>query len=127
QQYSVRAGRPIRPLQYQVQIESELQLANDDHRGRITTEGHKIAAADLALHLKSQFFEKTFYRTVQRRFQGPPAPGALAADSAAEYHLFSTSASRSFLALTGRSGEAALGPSAIRLLLFQEERSRPRT
>ena len=58
----------VHPLQYQLQIKPELQLADDDDRGRIATEGDKFAAADLALYLKSQVFEKTFDRTVEPNF-----------------------------------------------------------
>jgi hypothetical protein len=58
-------------LQHKVQIEPELQLADDDDGRLIAAECHDVTAANLTFDLKSQLLEKTLYRAVQRRFQDP--------------------------------------------------------
>jgi hypothetical protein len=56
-------------LQHQLQIEGELQLADDDERSAVRAERDQIAMADLSLDGKAKAFEETFDGKVERGFQ----------------------------------------------------------
>jgi hypothetical protein len=56
----IARGRPIDALQYQIEVEPELQLADDHYRRRSTLQRDEIAAPDLALHVKSQVLKEPF-------------------------------------------------------------------
>src|SRR5690606_24544271 len=63
----------IDSLQHQVEVEGELELADDDD-GRIGgAEAEQIAGADLALDLIAGRFEESLDRLIERGFHGPSA------------------------------------------------------
>jgi len=66
----IAGRRPIDALQHQIKIEPEFQLPDDYYWRRPILKCDEIAAADLALHLKSQVLQEAFHRKVKRCLQG---------------------------------------------------------
>jgi len=55
---------PIDPSQQKLEVESELQLADDHKRRPLAAQGNEIAPANLALHIKAEIFQKALYRRI---------------------------------------------------------------
>jgi hypothetical protein len=64
----IASSTPIDPLKQQVEIESKLELADDQTRRLIAAQSDEITAADFSLGLKAEPFEETLYRQVERCF-----------------------------------------------------------
>src|SRR5579864_395845 len=62
-------GDAVDPLQHELEIEGELELA-DDHQWRAAAvDRHHIATAHLAFHLEATRFEKALHGTIERCLQ----------------------------------------------------------
>jgi uncharacterized protein YfaQ (DUF2300 family) len=65
----VGSCRTVNTLQHEVQIEAEFQLADDDDRRTVATQGNEVTAADLTLHVKSEGLEEPFDGQIKRSLQ----------------------------------------------------------
>src|SRR5262245_16977801 len=63
----IASRRPIDALQHKLEIEAELQFADDDERRFLAADGDEIAAADFALHLEAETLEEALHREIERR------------------------------------------------------------
>ena len=61
----VASRGPIDPLQHELEVEAKLQLTDDDKRRSVPTQRDEIAAADFALHVKTEGLEEAFHRDVK--------------------------------------------------------------
>ena len=63
------AGRgAVDTLQHEFEVEAELQLADHDDGRLVRPQRDQLTAADFALHVESEAFEKAFHGGVERRF-----------------------------------------------------------
>ena len=77
----VASRRAVDALQQQLQIEGELQLADDDDRSVVRAKRDEVAMADFPISGKTEAFEEALDGKIERGFQGrsPGATGAWAA------------------------------------------------
>src|SRR6185312_10643791 len=66
----VAGRRAIDGLQHELEIEAELELADDDERRAVAMERHDIAAAHLALHRKAALLQEALHGQIERGLQG---------------------------------------------------------
>src|SRR5262249_45465872 len=59
----------IDPLQDELEVEGELQLADDNERRLVAADRDEIATADFALHVETEGLEEPFHRNVERGLQ----------------------------------------------------------
>jgi hypothetical protein len=56
-------------LQHELEVEGELQLADDDERRLLAADRDEIATADFALDVEAEGLEEPFHRDVERGLQ----------------------------------------------------------
>jgi hypothetical protein len=60
----VASRRPIDALKQELEVETKLELADDHTRRLIAAQRDEIAAADFALHMKTEILEKALHGRV---------------------------------------------------------------
>src|SRR5262249_27663404 len=63
----IASRRPIDALQHKLEMEAELQFADDDERRLLAADRDEVASADFALHLEAEGLEEALHREVERR------------------------------------------------------------
>jgi len=65
----VASGRPVDPLQDELEIEGQLEFADHDDREIVALQRHQIAASNLAFDDKAEPFEEDLDRPIEGRLQ----------------------------------------------------------